>query len=85
MLGFPQRLENLQNESGDGKVMEHKKFPKVMEFCDRSWNFNNFAPQFYQMCAFFADIKKFVQNFESLQCLTLSAKCRECKFKQRDI
>ena len=35
--GFPQRLENLEiqeNENGHGKVMEHIKMAKVMEFCN---------------------------------------------------
>ena len=36
--GFPQRLENLENENGHGKVMKHEKWAKVMEFCDQSWN-----------------------------------------------
>ena len=31
---------------------------KVMEFCDWSSNFTNFAPELYHICAFFADIKK---------------------------
>ena len=26
--GFPRRLENLENENGDGKVMEHEKLAK---------------------------------------------------------
>ena len=26
--GFPQRLENLENENGHGKVMEHEKLTK---------------------------------------------------------
>ena len=26
--GFPQRLENLENENGHGKVMEHAKLSK---------------------------------------------------------
>ena len=41
---FPRRLENLENEDGHGKVMEHEKLAKVMEFCDQSWNFTNFPP-----------------------------------------
>ena len=44
--GFPWRLENLENENGHGKVMEHEIFPKVMKFCDQSWNFTNFASKF---------------------------------------
>ena len=41
---FPQRPEN---ESAQGKVMEHENLTKVMEFCDQSWNFTNFDPEFY--------------------------------------
>ena len=39
--GFPQKLENLENESGHGKVTEKswnmKNWPKVKEFCNQSW------------------------------------------------
>ena len=39
----------MENESGHGKVMEKswnmKDWPKVMEFCDQSLNFTNFAPE----------------------------------------
>ena len=42
-------------------------FPQIMTFCDKSWNFSNFAPNFYQMCAFFlADIKKLSIVLEGL-------------------
>ena len=47
MTGFPQRLNNLENENGHGKVMEHEKLPKVMEFCDHSWNFTNLVPELF--------------------------------------
>ena len=36
--------KNMENESGHGKVMEHEKLPKVMEFYDQSWNSTNFTP-----------------------------------------
>ena len=49
ITGFPQGLENLENESGHGKVAEHEKWQKVMEFYDQSWNLTNFAPEFYQI------------------------------------
>ena len=40
--------------------MEHEELTKkVVEFCDQSWNFTKFAPEFYQICTFFSDIKKF--------------------------
>ena len=35
-----------------------KNWQKVVEFCDQSWNFTSFAPEFYQICALSADIKK---------------------------
>ena len=51
-----------------------KNWPKVIEFCDQSWKFTNFAPEFDQMCASFAAIKKFCINLENLHFPTLSAK-----------
>ena len=43
--GFPQRLEN---ESGHGqKTMVHKqKWQKLLEFCNRSWNFTSLTHEF---------------------------------------
>ena len=62
LTGFPQRLENLENESGHGKVMEHEKLAKkIREFCAQSWNFTS---EFYQICALFADIRKFSIDLE---------------------
>ena len=29
---------------------------KVVEFCDQSWNFTDFAPLFCQVCVYFTDI-----------------------------
>ena len=49
---FPQRLENLENENG----RTLKKMEKVMDFCNQSWKFTNFAPEFDQICVIFADI-----------------------------
>ena len=43
-----------------------KKWQKVMEFCDQSWNFTNFSPEFDQTCPFFADIRKFCISLEFL-------------------
>ena len=34
-----------------------KNLPKVMEFCDQSWNFPNFDPKFSQICMFFVTTK----------------------------
>ena len=33
-----------------------KNWQKVMEFRDQSWNFYISVPEFYSICAFFADI-----------------------------
>ena len=44
------RMENLENENGHGKVIEYEKVAKM------SWNY---APEFYQISALFADSKKF--------------------------
>ena len=48
--GFPQRLENLENENGHEWAWTMKNCPKVMEFCYQSWDFTNFAPALYQLC-----------------------------------
>ena len=44
--GFPRRLENLENENGHGKVMEHNKLAT-----------GNLSvpppPELYQICMFF--------------------------------
>ena len=40
------------------KSWNMKNKQKVWEFCDQSWNFTNFAPEFDQNYAFFADVKK---------------------------
>ena len=58
------------------KSWNEKNWQKVVEFCDQSWNFTNFAPEFYQIC--FADNKKLSVCLESLHFLTFSAKCRKC-------
>ena len=42
--------------------MEHEKLAKVMEFCDQS---HNLAPDFYEISALFANIKKFIINLET--------------------
>ena len=39
-----------------GKTWNLKKWQKVMEFCDQSCNFTNFATKFYQIVALFAKI-----------------------------
>ena len=56
--GLPPRLENLGNESSHEEVMENENWKKAMEFCDQSWNFPNFAPEFYQIFTFSVDNKK---------------------------
>ena len=61
-----------------------KNWPKVMDFCDQSWNFSNFAPKFYQICCFFVTTKKLSSNLESLHSPTFSAKCHKFKIGKRD-
>ena len=69
--GFPQRLENLENESGHfmEKSWNIINWPKVMEFSDQSWNC---APELYQF--FFLSLlrnksRKF--TFSDVFCKTL--------------
>ena len=64
--------------------MELEKLPKVMEFCDELWNFTNFAPELYQICALLlaSDITKFSIGFGSPHFTTFAAKCREWDIEQ---
>ena len=39
------------------KSLNMKNLPKVMEFCDQSWNSTNFAPKFYQICIFLSPLR----------------------------
>ena len=55
--------------------------PEVMEFCDQSWNFTNFAPKFVKN---FVAAKKLSSNLESPHFPTFSAKCCECRIGKRD-
>ena len=48
----PTETGNLENENGQGKVMEHEKLAQSHGIL-WSWNFNTFAPTFYQICFFF--------------------------------
>ena len=67
------------------KSYDMRKRPKVMEFCDLSWNLTNFAPELYQSCILFVTTKKLSSNLEiPLFFLRFSAKCRECKIGKRD-
>ena len=81
--GFPQRLENLENENGHGKVMDRKNWPKVMKFCAQSWNFTNFAPKLCQICIYWATTKKLSSDLGSLLFPMFSAKRRECKIGKK--
>ena len=81
--GFPQRLENLEIleiKNGHGKVMEHEKLTHSHGlFCDQSWNFSCFAPEFDQIRTLFADLKKVIISLESKEFSTFS----NTKFGQR--
>ena len=61
------------------KSWNMKNEQKVIVFCNQTWNFTNFAPEFDQICAFCANIKKFSIGLESLHFLTFFTKCRKCK------
>ena len=59
--------------------MEHEKLAKkVMEFCDQSWYFNNFAPKLCQICVFSVTTKTLSSYLERLHFLMFSTKCRKC-------
>ena len=45
------------------KSLNMKNWQKVMTFFNQSWNVTNFAPEFCQICAFFADVKTFSIHF----------------------
>ena len=57
-----------------------KNWPKVMEFCNQSWNFTKFVPKLYQICT----LKKLSIDVESSHFLMFSAKCHKYKIKKRD-
>ena len=67
-------------EKCHGEVVEMAK--RVIEFCDQSWNFTDFTPEFYHVCFFFVDIKKLRNldiSLESPHFLTFSAICCQGK------
>ena len=41
-----------------------KNWSKVMEFCDQSWNFTNFAPKLCQICLDLVTTKKLSSDLE---------------------
>ena len=58
---------------------------KLMEFCDQSWNFTNFALNFTKSVPFFADIGKFGISLECLHFPTFPEKSTiNAKLVQRD-
>ena len=77
--GFPWKLEMKVEKSWN-----IKKWPKVMEFCDQSWNFTNFVPELYRICILFGATKIFSTDLESLHFLMFSLKRRECKIGKTD-
>ena len=66
------------------KSWNMKDWAKVMEFCDQSWNFTNFASLILPNLYFLVITKKLSSNLETPHFLTFSTKCRECKFGKRD-
>ena len=72
------------------KSLNMKNWPKVMEFCDQSWNFVishgillNLPSNFIKFVCF-VTAKKFSRGLESLHFPMFSPKCRECKIGKRD-
>ena len=63
------------------KSWNMKNWPKLMEFCDQSWNSTNFTPNFIKF-VFFVTTKKLSRNLESPHFLTFSAKCCECEIRK---
>ena len=61
------------------KSWNMKNWPKVMESCDRSGNFTNFAPELYQICMFLATTKKLSIDVEIRIFQCFSSERRECK------
>ena len=67
------------------KSWNMKNLPKVISFCDQSWNFTNFVQILPNLHVFnFVSGKKFNINLESPHFAMFSAKCRECKIGKRD-
>ena len=67
-----------------GKSLNMKNWPGVMEFCDQSWNFTNFAPELHHICIFLVTNKKLSSDLESPHFPMFSAKCCEYKIGKRD-
>ena len=83
LAGFPQRLENLENENGHGKVMEHEKIGQ------KSWNFvishrilPILPPNYTKFVFVLVTAKKLSSNLESLHFPMFLTKCWECKIRK---
>ena len=66
------------------KSWNMKNWPKVIEFCNQSLNFTNFASKLCQICNFLVTAKKLINDLESLYFPKFSAKCRERKIREKD-
>ena len=73
---FLQRLENLENKNGHGKVMEHETLAKRHGILLSVMDFYQFCPQL--------EPNLFIHHHGSLDLLTFSAKRRNCKIKKID-
>ena len=83
LSGFPQRLENLEKMVME-KPWNMRNLPKIMEFCDQSWHFTNFAPKCYQICIFVVTTKILSSDLENLHFTMFSAKRHKCKIGLRN-
>ena len=59
--------------------MEHAKLAKSHGILLSVMEFNNFAPELYEVCMFFANTKKLTIHVESLHFPMFSAKCHKCE------
>ena len=74
----------MENENCHGKVMEHENWPKVMEFCDRSWNFTSLTQNYTKFVFFVVNAKKLRSDLESLHIPMFSVKRRRFKIGERN-
>ena len=65
------------NKNGHGKVMEHANLAKSHGMLSSVMKFNNFAPELYEICNFFATTEKL-----SIQCFPQNA--ANAKIQKRD-
>ena len=66
------------------KSRNMKNWPKVMGFCNQSWNFTNFVPELFSISISFVTAKKLRSDLESPHFPMFSAKRHKCKIEKRN-